>query len=311
MALVRFFPVASVFFAIAVGSALVAAFVFLIRPSELLRVRETRVPGCHAFADSLPAKDVVQHHCESMENLQSPHAFTVINPEQRFCKPSAKAWHPTMPVVRFRELLCDGRVAVLLASAALFHLANAPVMPLVAQKVAYVGGSNSQVAGVVLTAQAVMIPAALLAGWLGDSWGRKPVFAVGFIVLPLRIALYALTNDPRLLVILQALDGIGAGIFGVTAVAMCADLTRGRGHFNALVGVLATAGGLGPVIGSLAAGIIVQQLGFAAAFSVFAAVAAVGTLLFIWLMPETRLDQQPREVSDRDWQLLPITLTHD
>src|SRR2546425_5716674 len=89
-----------------------------------------------------------------------------------------------VPTVRFRELLCNGRVAVLLASAALFHLANAPVMPLVAQKVAYVGGSTGQIAGVVFTAQAVMIPAALLAGWLGDSWGRKPGLAGGFVVLP-------------------------------------------------------------------------------------------------------------------------------
>ena len=35
----------------------------------------------------------------------------------------------------------------------------------------------------VLAAQAVMIPVALLAGWLGEIWGRKPVFAIGFIGL--------------------------------------------------------------------------------------------------------------------------------
>ncbi len=40
-----------------------------------------------------------------------------------------------------------------------------------------------------LVAQAVMIPVALLAGRLCETWGRKPVFAVGFIALPVRIAL--------------------------------------------------------------------------------------------------------------------------
>jgi MFS family permease len=192
------------------------------------------------------------------------------------------------PAVRFRDLIRDPRVATLLASATLFHLANAPVMPLVAQKVKYVGGSDSQVAGVVLAAQAVMIPVALLAGILGEHWGRKPVLAVGFAVLPVRIALYALSDDAGLLVALQALDGIGAGVFGVTAVAICGDLTRGRGHFNALLGVLATVGGLGGVVGPLAAGLLVQHLGFAAAFFAFAAIAAAAAAVFIGFMPETK-----------------------
>ena len=42
--------------------------------------------------------------------------------------------------VRFAEVIRDRRVAILLASATLFHLANAPVMPLVSQKITHVGG---------------------------------------------------------------------------------------------------------------------------------------------------------------------------
>jgi len=152
--LVRYFPIASVFYAVAAASALTAAAVFLIRRSEL---NDRRAEGLGGRRNSPPA-------------------------------------------VRFRTVLCDWRIAVLLGSAALFHLANAPVMPLVAQKVMYVGGSSSQMAGVVLAAQAVMIPVALLAGRLGESWGRKPVLAVGFVVLPIRIALYAASDDPVTLV---------------------------------------------------------------------------------------------------------------
>ena len=78
---------------------------------------------------------------------------------------------------------------------------------------------NRQVAAVVLVAQAVMIPVALAAGRLCDRWGRKPVFAIGFVALPLRIFLYSLTTNPWVLVALQTLDGIGAGIYGVAIVA--------------------------------------------------------------------------------------------
>ena len=39
-----------------------------------------------------------------------------------------------------------------------------------------------------------------------------------------------------MLVALQTLDGIGAGVYGVVIVAICADLTKGKGGFNALAG---------------------------------------------------------------------------
>ena len=99
--------------------------------------------------------------------------------------------------VGYWGLLRDRRILILFAATALFHLANAPVMPLVALYVKHLKGSDSQVAAVVLVAQAVMIPVALLTGWLCDRWGRKPVFAIAFWVLPLRIFLYSLAGSPE------------------------------------------------------------------------------------------------------------------
>jgi predicted MFS family arabinose efflux permease len=189
-----------------------------------------------------------------------------------------------------RQLFQDRRVVILFAATALFHLANAPVMPLVALYVKDLRGTDSQVAAVVLVAQTVMIPVALLTGWLCGWWGRKPIFVVGFVALPLRIFLYSLTTNPNMLIALQALDGIGAGIYGVAIVAMCADLTRGKGGFNALSGLIATALSVGGVIGPIGSGFLVQHLGFKMAFYVFAGVAAVAALLFVVFMPETEPD---------------------
>lgn len=186
------------------------------------------------------------------------------------------------------ELFRDRRVAVLFAATALFHLANAPVMPLVGMYITDLGGTEGQVAAVVLVAQVVMIPVAVAAGWLCDRWGRKPVFAVGFLALPVRIFLYSLTRDPWVLVALQALDGIGAGVYGVVIVSTCADLTWGKGRFNALQGLIATALSAGGVVGPLVAGYLVQHLGYAWAFYAFAGIAAVAAGLFVGFMPETR-----------------------
>jgi MFS family permease len=186
-----------------------------------------------------------------------------------------------------RELLRDYRVWVLLASTALFHLANAPVMPFLGAYIKELGGSDVQVAAVVLVAQAVMIPVALAAGRLCDRWGRKSVFAIGFLALPVRIFLYSLTDKPWMLVALQTLDGIGAGIYGVAIVAMCADLTRGKGGFNALIGMTATALAIGGVIGPLGAGRLAERLGYNGFFCIFAGIAGVAAIVFLTLMPET------------------------
>jgi predicted MFS family arabinose efflux permease len=189
--------------------------------------------------------------------------------------------------IGLRELLKDRRVIVLLAATALFHLANAPVMPFLGAYVKKLKGSHVQVAAIVLTAQAVMIPVALAAGWLCDRCGRKVVFGIGFVVLPVRIFLYSLTQDPWMLIALQTLDGIGAGIYGVVIVAICADLTKGKGGFNALSGIVANALAVGGVVGPLGAGFAAEHLGYNGFFYVFAGIAAVAAILFITLMPET------------------------
>lgn len=188
------------------------------------------------------------------------------------------------------RLLRDRRVVVLLASTALFHLANAPVMPFIGTYISKLGGTDVQIAAVVLMAQVVMIPIALVTGWLCDRWGRKPIFAIGFIALPVRIFLYSLTDQPWMLVALQTLDGIGAGIYGVAVVAMCADLTRQKGGFNTLQGMIATALALGGVIGPIGAGWLAESLGYNGFFYVFTAIAAIGAGLFLFAMPETRED---------------------
>jgi MFS family permease len=115
-----------------------------------------------------------------------------------------------------------------------------------------------------------MVPMAILAGRYGDRWGRKPMLAIAFWILPLRIFSYMLAHDARTVVWLQCLDGIGAGIYGVIVISLAADLTRGRGRFNTLAGLFATAVAIGGVIGPFLSGFVIQHAGFKAAFLLFA-----------------------------------------
>ena len=197
------------------------------------------------------------------------------------------------------ELMADRRIGIFAAAVVLFHFANAAMLPLVGQKLTtgMARGAATPMAAAIVAAQMVMIPVALLASRLAESWGRKPTFLIGFAVLPVRGVLYTFSADPRYLVAVQLLDGIGAGIFGVVGVLVIADLTRGTGRFNLMQGALATATGLGAGLSNLLSGFVVKAAGFDAGFVMLAAIAAAGTLFFALAMPETRpgqVERQPR-----------------
>jgi len=193
-------------------------------------------------------------------------------------------------VARIGELFQDRRILVFAASVVLFHFANAAMLPLVGQKMT--SGMSEGVAGYmsacIIAAQLVMVPVALATSRLAESWGRRPTFLVGFAVLPIRGLLYTLTADPRWLVAIQLLDGIGAGIFGVVGILVIADLTRGTGRFNLMQGTLATATGIGASASLYLTGVIVSKYGFNAGFFALAAIAGVALAFFGLAMPETR-----------------------
>lgn len=144
----------------------------------------------------------------------------------------------------------------------------------------------------------IMIPSANLAGRLATG-GRKPIFLIGFGVLPIRGVLYTLSNNPYFLVSVQILDGIAGGIFGVLSVLMIADLARGTGRFNITQGMLNTAIGIGAGLSNLLTGFVVEKTGYHGAFLMLAAIAVVACAVFWFLVPETKAESS-RSPSTRE-----------
>jgi MFS family permease len=198
--------------------------------------------------------------------------------------------------VKWSTILRDRYTLFLLAAVALFHLANAPILPVTALYIKRLGGSSELATFTVLSAQLVMVPVAWATGRLCDSWGRKPIMAVAFWVLPCRILSYILAHNPHMVVLLQALDGIGAGIYSVAIVAFAADLTRGKGQFNSLLGIFATAQAIGGVVGPIVSGLVLQHFGFNMTFIGFAVLALVAAITFQLLVPNTQSTEAKQAV---------------
>jgi MFS family permease len=188
-----------------------------------------------------------------------------------------------------RALLGDRVLAMFLACAFLFHLANAAMLPELGEMLAKT--SNAGVAPLmsacILVTQAIITCTAAFIGRLANARGRKPLLLIGFGVLPLRAVLYTLTHSTGNLIAIQVFDGIANAIFGVVSVLVIADRTEGTGRFNLLQGALATMVGLGAALSNLLGGKIVQYGSFRSSFLALGAVAVVAFALLLFGFPET------------------------
>lgn len=189
-----------------------------------------------------------------------------------------------------RVILTCRPLLIFAVCAALFHFANAAMLPLVGQKLALHDRNlgTTLMSACIVAAQLVMVPMAMLAGAKADRWGRKPLFLAGFLILPVRGLLYTLSDASSWLVAVQLLDGVGAGLYGALFPLVVADLTRGTGRFNISQGAISTMQGIGAALSTSVAGFIVVRAGYNSAFLFLAAVAGAALALFALAMPETK-----------------------
>ncbi len=189
----------------------------------------------------------------------------------------------------YRMLLKSRPLVLFAICAMLFHFANAPLLPLVGQKLAqsHPAWATAMMSACIIAAQLIMLPVALAVGATADRLGRKPILLVGFAVLPVRALLYTFSDDAWWLIGVQLLDGVGAGIFGAITPLLVADLTKGIGHYNLAQGAVATAQGIGASLSGLFAGVVVDHFGYSATFLSLGVAACIALATLFLAMPET------------------------
>src|SRR5262249_11807234 len=195
----------------------------------------------------------------------------------------------------WRVLIESKPLLILACAIALFHFANAPMLPLLGQKLAlaHKGEETLLTAASIATAQLVTIPTALLVGSAAGRLGRKPLLLVAFAALPLRGPLLTLSHDRGYLIALQVLDGIAMGAMDTLLPLVLADIMRGTGRYNLSRGFLGTIQGIGGSLSNVVAGSIVVWAGYTPAFQLLALVAAVAFLVVMIGMPDTSRRREP------------------
>ena len=187
-----------------------------------------------------------------------------------------------MTLLRSRPLL------VFAACSFLYELADAPLLTLVGQKL----GSERPDAGIILTSvliiasQAGMLAASILVGKRADSLGYRWLIGDGFRDAAGPGRADRVVGQPAYLVAVQLFGGVGTGLFAALTPIWLADATRGTGRYNLSQGAMATMRGLGATTSGLVSELMVEHLGYAAAFLGCGAIGAAAAMLLWWGLPE-------------------------
>lgn len=193
--------------------------------------------------------------------------------------------------IPLRKALGDVRVLFLGLVMFCFHLSNAYMLPLLSQRAHTLGidSSGAYAAATILIAQCTMIGISLLCMRLLRIKGN-PHFSSVYVYL-MGIALFGLIvrggvaahfDGILAMIIVQILDGVGAGIVGVILPLLVAMLMRGSGHINAAFACVMTFGGVGAALSGSLGGYIAQYFGYFYAYLTLAFVAAFGLLIWVF-----------------------------
>jgi MFS family permease len=191
---------------------------------------------------------------------------------------------------RNMTLLQNRRLLIFATCVALFHFANASMLPLASGMLAHQGKRQAAplIAALIVVPQLIV---ALFAPWVGqraEQQGRRPLLLVGFAALPIRATLFALASNPFALIAIQVLDGITGAVLGVMTPLVIADVTRGTGRFNLAQGLFGTIMGVGASLSPALSGVIVQHFGVTAGFVSLAAEGLAAVAAVAIFLPETK-----------------------
>jgi len=174
-------------------------------------------------------------------------------------------------------------------AALLYTFANASMLPMMVQLISRQGASAAsvQLPSSLLLTELVMIPVCFFASRMLHL-GRRPLLIVSYIFLVLRGIGFTFIKIPALMVAMQILDGISAGIFGLLLITVIADFCRNTDRFSSTLAAIYMLLTLTNGLSEFSSGMLASSLGFSTTFAILTAVAFIGLMIIVTLLPETR-----------------------
>jgi len=195
-------------------------------------------------------------------------------------------------------IFTDSKICILSLTGLFFHFANANVLLVLGELMSNNNDDGTikrtafpLIAGAITIAQISMAITTKFCNVVTHEYniGRKILFLVGLLSLPIRCFLLILWKDSGdyYLMSTQILDGIGGGFFGILHPYLVADITYGTGRFNVAMGLTGTCFGIGASLSNFLGQLVVQHFGHTSSLYGSLLLSFVPIVLFGIFMPET------------------------
>jgi EmrB/QacA subfamily drug resistance transporter len=140
----------------------------------------------------------------------------------------------------------------------------------------------------VVDAYALTLASLLLtAGVLADRYGRKLLFQIGLVIFTLGSLLCGVAQNPLMLVLSRAAQGIGGAIMFAVSLALLGHSFRGKDRGTAF-GVWGAIAGIAVALGPVLGGLIVSEWSWRGIFLVNVPVGIAAVAVTAWRVEESR-----------------------
>jgi EmrB/QacA subfamily drug resistance transporter len=154
--------------------------------------------------------------------------------------------------------------------------------------------SSSQLQWIVDSYTIVFAGLLLVAGSLGDRFGRKWALLVGLALFTLGSALSAFAGSPEILILTRALMGVGGAFVMPATLSILTNVFIDPGQREKAIGIWAGVAGVGVAVGPIAGGLLLQHFWWGSVFLINVPIVVAGMAAAIFLVPNSSDPGAPR-----------------
>jgi DHA2 family methylenomycin A resistance protein-like MFS transporter len=138
----------------------------------------------------------------------------------------------------------------------------------------------------------------LTTGSLGDRFGPKRVFLVGFALFALASWLCATADSLFLLIVFRLLQGVGAALVVPASLAIVNQTFAEADERSRAIGLWAAAGGMALALGPVFGGALISVFGWRSIFYVNIPIAALGiAIAYVFVVEKTTLIERSIDIA--------------
>ncbi|WP_277374785.1 MFS transporter [Pseudomonas sp. AA-38] len=138
----------------------------------------------------------------------------------------------------------------------------------------------------------------LTTGSLGDRFGPKRVFLIGFALFALASWLCGMADSLTLLIVFRLLQGIGAALVVPASLAIVNQTFPDANERSRAIGLWAAAGGMALALGPVFGGTLISMFGWRSIFYVNIPIAALGiTIAYLFVQETTTLVERRIDIA--------------